>query len=73
MSAPVAIAKRKHGRIEAAEGAEDEKHVCVGGAIIDSGRHVGHAYLSTRAGGDVDLVVAGALGEVVRVRCQEEK
>ena len=73
VAAPVAVTQREHGRVEAAEGTEDEKHVCVGCTIIDSGRHVGYADLSACAGGGVDLVVAGALGEVLGLRCQEEK
>jgi hypothetical protein len=73
VSSPVAIAQREHGRVEAAESAEDEKHVCVGGAIIDSGRHVGHAYLSACAGGDVDLVVTGTLGEVLGCGVKKKK
>lgn len=65
MSTPVAVAQREHGPVEAAERAEDEEHVCVGGAIVNSGRYVGYADSAACAGGGVDLVVAGALGEML--------
>ena len=75
MSTPVAVAQGEHGPVEAAERAEDEKHVCVGGAIVNSGRYVGYADSAACAGGGVDLVVAGALGEMLGcwVQCQEGK
>jgi len=65
VSAPAALTQSYHGRVEATERAENEKHVCVGSTIVNSGRYVGYADLSACAGGDVNLVVAGALGDML--------
>ena len=73
MSTPVAVAQREHGPVEAAERAEDEEHVRVGSTIVNSGRYVGYADSAAGAGGGVDLVVAGALGEMLGCSVKEEK
>jgi len=75
MSAPLALTQSEHGCVEAAERTEDEEHVCVGGAVVDGGGHVGDTDLSACAGGDVDLVVAGTLEQLLGrdVKVKEEK
>lgn len=58
---PLALARRKHGRIEAAQSAQDQKHVGVGRRIVDGHRHVGDADIARCARMHVDLVIAGAV------------
>lgn len=57
---PLAGAHGEHGAVEAAQGAQDQEYVVVGGCVVDGRGCVGDADIVRRAGVDVDLVVAGA-------------
>lgn len=62
IASPYAGSEGSHGCVEAAEGAEDQEHVDVGGRVIDGGGGVGDFYIASRAGVDVYLVVSCTLG-----------
>jgi len=73
MSAPLALATREHGRVETAQGAEDQKHGGVGRGVVDGRRDVEDADVVLCAGVDIDLVVAGACGYALahRPKCSQ--
>lgn len=65
--APLPRAEGGHRDGEVAEGAEDEEEGYVGGGVVDCRGGVGDEDGAGGAGGDVDLVVAGAWGVSVGV------
>ena len=64
-AAPCVLPERLDAWVVVAEGAEDQEHGCVGGCVVDGVGDVGDVDAVGGAGGDVDLVVAGAWGEVM--------
>ncbi len=60
VAAPGALAQVLQGGVVVAQGAEEEEDGGVGGGGVDGGGDVGDANRGRGAGGDVDLVVAGA-------------
>ena len=61
VAAPLAPAQGGHGGGQVAQGAEEQEDSHVGGGIVDGRRRVGDADVPVCAGGDIDLVVAGAV------------
>lgn len=61
-ASPRLLPQRQERGGEVAEGAEEQEQRGVGGGGVDGGGHVGDPDRARVAGGDVDLVVAGACG-----------
>lgn len=70
MTAPFGISESEHGGVEAAQGAQDQEHVCVCCGVVDDCGDVGDTDAAFAAGCCVDLVVAGAW-EVLALRFRD--
>ena len=62
LTPPVPFSESMHPVVEVSEGSDDQKHVDVGGGVVDGCRDVGDAdgWAASAARVGVDLVVAGS-------------
>ena len=73
MTSPIAVAKRAHGYIKAAQSTKDQEHIGVCCGIIYSRWYVRYANATICTDGDIDLVISSTFETVVSWRLDKQR